>query len=55
MIESPNTKNLAFYHLNYGDINKAEVFIEMSLETFKSLFGENSLDYFESLKIYKEL
>jgi CHAT domain-containing protein/tetratricopeptide (TPR) repeat protein len=46
-----NTKNLAFYHLNYGDINKAEVFIEMSLETFKSLFGENSLDYFESLKI----
>jgi CHAT domain-containing protein len=46
-----NTQNLAFYHLNYGDINKAKSFIELSLNTFKSLFGENSLDYLESLKV----
>ena len=45
------TQNLAFYYLKKSSLDSSELFINKSLENFKSLYSENSLSYIQSLKI----
>jgi CHAT domain-containing protein len=49
------TQNLAYSKLTTGELQIAEEYIKISLETYMSLLGENSVKYIESLMILEEI